>query len=62
MIAKIYRKKWARRITDEAFERINSEAIKQLNFDLDRGFSEDIIEKILKLYKKRNFTQSEIDK
>lgn len=39
LLVKIYRKKWAKRITDTAFEKINIEAMRQLNnFNLDKGF------------------------
>ena len=61
-VLKHYRKKWAKRITDEAFEKIHKEAIKQYKFDLDKGIPEELTKKILKDYKKRKFTEEEIKK
>ena len=63
LLVKVYRKKWAKRITDAAYEKINIEAIKKLNnFNLDRGFNEEYLQKITKSYQKRGFSQADIEK
>lgn len=36
---KFYRKKWAKYITDEAYNSLNEEAIRQKRIDLDKGFT-----------------------
>lgn len=53
--------KWAKRITDHCFDMLKSEISRIFNnFDMDRGFPEDVVTKIIKRYKKRGFTESEI--
>lgn len=53
---KQYRKRWAKRITDEAFYRMKEEAVQRIRFDLDKGFPEDSLRKIRKNYEHRKFT------
>lgn len=59
---KLYRKRWAKRITDYAYSMMQVEAQKQLKVDLDKGFQEDIVKKLLKSYQKRNFSKSDLEK
>jgi len=54
---KFYRKRWAKLITEEAYNALKKEAIKQLNMDLDKGFAEEMLTKLETIYKKRRFTQ-----
>ena len=41
---------------------LQTESMKQLKLDLDKGFSDENIRKLAKSYQKRQFTQSEIEK
>lgn len=59
---KLYRKRWAKRITDQAYTAMQTEAQRQCKVDLDKGFTEDIVKKLIKSYQKRQFTKSELDK
>ena len=59
---KLFRKRWAKRITDQAYSSLQTEAQKQLKVDLDKGFQEDIVKKLAKSYQKRHFTKAELDK
>ncbi len=59
---KLYRKRWAKRISDHAYLMLQTESMKQLKLDLDKGFSDENIRKLAKSYQKRQFTQSEIEK
>lgn len=57
---KLYRKRWAKRITDQAYSALQAEALRQLKLDLDKGFSEENVRKLTKLYQKRQFTKTEL--
>ena len=59
---KLYRKRWAKRITDQAYMAMQTEAQKQLKVNLDMGFPEEIVRKLAKSYQKREFTKTELDK
>ena len=41
---------------------MHSEALRNFRFDLDKGFPEEKVTKILKDYRKRKFTQQEMHK
>ncbi len=59
---KLYRKRWAKRISDQAYGQMHTEAQRQLKIDLDKGFSDENVKKLAKSYQKRQFSQSEIEK
>jgi hypothetical protein len=50
---KLFRKRWAKRITDQAYMAMQTEAQKQLKVNLDMGFPEEIVKKLAKSYHKR---------
>jgi hypothetical protein len=50
---KLFRKRWAKRINDQAYMEMQTEAQKQLKVNLDMGFPEEIVKKLAKSYHKR---------
>jgi hypothetical protein len=50
---KLFRKRWAKRITDQAYMAMQTEAQKLLKVNLDMGFPEEIVKKLAKSYHKR---------
>jgi hypothetical protein len=50
---KLFRKRWAKRINDQAYMAMQTEAQKQLKVNLDMGFPEEIVKKLAKSYHKR---------
>lgn len=59
---KLYRKRWAKRISDQAYNSLQNEAQKQLKLDLDKGFQDDIIKKLTKSYQKRQFSKTDLER
>lgn len=59
---KFYRKRWAKRINDVVYNGLQAEAQKQLKVDLDRGFSEELVKKLTKIYQKRQFSRTDLEK
>lgn len=47
---KVFRKKWAKRITDEAFAALKEKTFQKFRFDVDKGFPEEILKKIKRQY------------
>lgn len=59
---KQYRKKWAKRITDEAFDQLKETAFQKFRFDVDKGIPEEVLLKIKKNYEKRKFNEGDFQK
>ena len=58
IVLKTYRMKWAKRITDSCFDMLKNEISRNFNnFDLDRGFPDEVASKIIKKYRARGFKE-----
>ena len=62
-VLKTYRLCWAKLISDDCFHGIRNAVSENFNsFDMDKGISDQICDKVLKNYRKRNFQEEEIEK